>query len=245
VKLLFLGHSDSDGTRLPDPQDACSRVIERLLADHGIECQVVHRLLFAGPTAATFLEKQLASEEPDVVVIATSTYGVLIKMVSKRVRERFGVRAGDLAARAERFVARHPGPAGSKRAAVFAEARRVGRRVIGTSGDFSVAGLEDCYRDCFMAIARREDLHGIVVGGAAYTEAVWRVNPGAERLQSLMDTQFEAAAREHRLDWISHQALLGGPAHKLPYYQDDGVHTDARSHRLLAEAVVERILAKR
>ena len=186
----------------------------------------------------------MAAEEPDIVVIATSTYGVLIKMVSKRVRQRFGDRAGDLAARTERFVARHPGPAGSKRATAFAEARRVGRRIIGTTGDSSEDALAECYADCFLTIARREDLHGIVVGGAAYTDAVWRLNPGAEQAQARMDARFEASTREHRLDWISHQALLGGPARKLPYYQADGVHTDARSHRLLAEAIVAAVLAR-
>lgn len=244
MKLAFFGHSDSAGTRLANPEDACPRVIERLLATHGIDCEVRHRLLFAGPTAAAFLEREVAAEEPDVVVIATSTYGALIKMVSKRMRQRFGERAGDLAARTERFVSRHPGPPGSKRATAFAEARRVGRRLIGTTGDFSEDALADCYADCFLAVARREDVHGIVVGGAAYTDAVWRLNPGAEQAQARMDTRFAASARDHRLDWISHQALLGGPAHKLPYYEPDGVHTDARSHRLLAEAIVAAVLAR-
>ena len=89
-----------------------------------------------------------------------------------------------------------------------------------------------------------EDVQSIVIGGAAYTDAVWRVNPGSERKQDECDAQFRAMALEHRFEWVSHQELLGGPQNKLPFYQPDGVHTDERSNRLVAEALLPLLLRR-
>ena len=244
MKILVFGHSDSDGTHLPDPQDAWPWLLHRLLAEQEVDAEVVHKLLFAGPTAPLFVARQLGRESPDVAIVATSTFGVLAKLVSKRVRQRFGERAGRVAVSAERWVARHPGPAGSARANALVQARRVGRRVVGAAGDFSYAELIECYEECFRELAKHEQTHTIIIGGAAYTQAVWRLNPGSEALQAKSNVELKSAALEHRFDWISHEELLGGPANKLPFYQDDGVHTDEESNRLVAEALLPLVLAR-
>ena len=244
MKILVFGHSDSDGSKLASREDAWPWLVQRDLAERGVEAEVVHKLLFAGPTAVQFVERSLEKESPDVVVVATSTFNVLIQLVSRRVREVLGDRAGDFAMRTEQLVARHPGPSGSRRAVVLAEARKVGRKLVGTRGDFSVDELVSCYEQCFRAIAQQEDVHGIAIGGAAYTSTVWRMNPGAEAQQEVLNAGFHEAAIRHHLDWFSHETLLGGPKSKLPYYHKDGVHTDERSHRLVANPVVELVIAR-
>ena len=244
MKILVLGHSDSDGSHLPDASDAWPWLLQRLLADQRIAAEVVHKYLFAGPTAAEFVGRQLEKEQPEVVVVATSTFGVLVKSVSKRMRRRFGDRAGNLAGRAERLVARHPGPDGSLRAKALVQVRRVGRRVLGADGDFSYNELLQCYEDCFRAIAKHEETHAVIMGGAAYTKAVWRLNPGSERLQAASNIVLREAALAHRFDWFSHEELLGGLAGKARFYYDDGVHTHEESHRLVAEAVVPLVVAR-
>ena len=244
MKILVFGHSDSDGSHLPDAADAWPWLLKRLLAEREVEAEVVHRLLFAGPTAADFVDRQLDKEAPDMVAVATSTYGVLAKSVSKRMRRRFGDRAGDFAGKAERFVARHPGPAGSLRADVLVRARNAGRRVLGADGDFSYQELLQCYEDIFRAIAKQEQTHAVIIGGAAYTQAVWRLNPGSERLQAASNIVLKEMALGHRFDWLSHEELLGGPANKSPFYYDDGVHTHEESHRLVAAALLPLMLAK-
>ena len=102
------------------------------MPEAGVETEVVHRLLFAGPSAASFVERQLEKERPDFVVIALSTYGVVVQLVSNRLRERFGQPVASAAERFERFVSRHPARHGSNQERALTAIRRGGRRLIGT-----------------------------------------------------------------------------------------------------------------
>ena len=121
------------------------------LATTGIECEVVHKRLFAGPGAAAMLQRSGEREQPNVVVLSTSTFGVVTRLMSNRIRERWGERAGSLAKRAENFGREHRraisrnGPT----AAVFRRVGKVAGRIIGTSRTHSIENLVRCYDDSF------------------------------------------------------------------------------------------------
>jgi len=245
MKLLVLGHSDSDGTRLPNRDDAWPYVVaDRFRGATGRDMEVVHKLLFAGPSAAAYVQKQLDAEHPDAVVLATSTYGVVVQLVSNRVNERFGPRAARLAARGERLAQRATyrlGPTGSK---PLVSARRLTRRVIGTSPALSFQGLIESYADCMSVLARAEDVETIILGGAGYTRQHQQMNPRLNELQDRAAEEFRRMAERHHFGFVLHEELLGGREHKEGYYQPDGVHTTEASNRLVADAILPLFLER-
>ena len=242
LKILVFGHSDSDGSHLTNIDEAWPWLLARRLEDNRVTTSVVHKRLFASRTAVAFVERQLEAESPDVVIVATSTFPCLVRMVSKRVRQRFGSQAGELAGRVERFVARHPGPPGSARARGALRARVLGRRLLGTSGEYTFDDLVKSYQACFAAVARREHIQAIVIGGAAYAEAIWRLNPGSDVLETECSAALQRSALAHHFDWVSHEELLGGRRGKQSYYKADGCHTLAAAHTRLADAVIPLVL---
>jgi hypothetical protein len=245
MKLLVLGHSDSEGTRLPNRYDAWPYLVaERYREATNQPMDVVHKLLFAGPTAAAYVRKQLDAEQPNAVVVATSTYGVVIQLVSNRVNERFGPRAARLAARAERFAQQATYRLGPVASRPLVGARRLTRRIIGTSAALSFDGMIQSYEDCFAVLARAEDVETVILGGAGYTLQHARMNPRLNELQDRSTEEFRRMAGHHHFGFLSHEALLGGRQHKEPYYHPDGVHTGEESNRIVADALAPLLLQR-
>lgn len=241
----MLGHSDSDGSRVPNQRDGWPWLLQDLLTNSGVETEIVHRLLFAGPSAAGFVQVQLDRERPDVVVLGTSTYDVVLQLVSNRVRETFGLRAATVAGNLERFVARNAGPSGSSRRRLTSELRKAGRKIVGTRSSLSVAGLIDSYEACFNTLARAENVHTLILGGVGYSSEQTRLNPSWPVLQDQIQARLRAAAVGHHFEWLAHEELLGGRQAKEHYYYPDGVHTDERSQKVVADTLLPLILAKR
>ena len=243
MKLLVFGHSDSDGRHLDDPANAWPWVSQRMLAEKGVNLEVVHRSLYAGPTAASFVEKQLETHQPDVVVVATTTHNVVVRLVSSKVRARWGDHPARVAERAERWAARQSARDGRRGAAVMA-LRKGARRVLGTLSPMTPNEMVATYAACFDQLARVEDLHTIVGGGIGYIGEIRRLNPGIDAAQASLQRRFRELAEGHRFDWLSHEAVLGGPALKDQYYFPDGMHTDERSQKLFAEALLPLVLTR-
>lgn len=244
MKILVLGHSDSDGSRLANREDGWPWLLQRLLAQHDIEAEVVHRLLFAGPTASNYLGRQLVEHQPDVVFVATSGFGVVVQLASNRVRERFGNRAARLVVRGERAAARWSGQLGPRGNRWLRLARRTGRKALGTSPSLTFAELVESYRECFRVLARREQTHTIVFGGLGYGTELQRLNPRLNELQDRFHALILATASEYHFESVIHEEILGGRQGKLRYMQRDGVHSNEAAQRLAAEAVLPLVLAK-
>jgi lysophospholipase L1-like esterase len=244
MKILVLGHSDSDGSRLANRHDGWPWVLQSMLAEHQIEAEVVHRLLFAGPTASSYLERQLLEHEPDIVFVATSGYGVVVQLVSNRVRATFGNRAAGLVVRGERAAVRWSSELGPRGNRWLHIARRTGRKVLGTRPSLTFAELVESYRECFRLLARREQTHTIVFGGLGYGTELQRLNPRLNELQDRFHQLILATAAEYHFEWVIHEEILGGRQRKLRYLQRDGVHSNEAAQRLAAEAVLPLVLAK-
>lgn len=243
--MLVLGHSDSDGSRLRDREDGLTWVLQRRIREEtGTELETVHVALFAGPTALRFMDRQLEREQPDIVILGTSGYGVVVQLASNRVRERFGARAGDFVNRQEvrvAHLAERLGPRGKRALRV---PRQIARRVIGTRPAFSFEELIACYEDLFRALARREQVHTIILGGLGYGIELQRLNPRLNDLQDELHRRLKALADELHFDWTTHEGILGGRQAKLAYLQPDGVHSNEEGQRLAAEALLPLVLAR-
>lgn len=244
MKILVLGNSNSNGSRLADPRDSWPRLIERDLGGLGIETKVVDKLFIAGPTGAAFLDGLLERERPDVAIFPTSTFGIVVELVSYRVRERFGVRAATVVGRAERFVARRTPPPGGRGGRLILEARRAGRRLVGTRPALSVDAAMVHFDQCLMSLARAENTHTIVLGGPGYSRELERLNPNLRKLQDRCQAHFQESAQFHHFDWLSHEELLGGQDAKQQYFFSDGIHHNERSHLLVAGALLPLVLAR-
>jgi lysophospholipase L1-like esterase len=243
MKILVFGHSNSDGSMLPDANDGWPWVLRGLLAEAGVQCEVTHKKLFAGPNAAAMLQRTVEKEQPDVVILATSTFGVVVRLMSNRIRERWGERAGRLAQRMEQHNWRQRRRRNVIVARAYRPLRRTLRRIIGVSATHSVDKLATWYEDCFRTLAQFEDVQGIIITGVGYGPAVDRLNPGWQGPQDQVYARLKPAALSHRFAWVPHEELLGGPEAKLKYFQDDGVHTDAESHQVAAAALAPVILS--
>ncbi|MGE3074288.1 MAG: hypothetical protein AB7N24_13645 [Dehalococcoidia bacterium] len=244
MKLLVLGHSDSDGSMLPDPSNGWPWVIQRQLNALGHDVEITHRMLYAAPTASRFVERELARHSPDIVVVATSTHGVLFQLTSIRVREVLGERAGSMVARLERFVSTHNGDPESFRGKATLRARRVARKALRAKSDLTVEELIRIYSDCFDVLARAENTQTIILAGVGYTPWVEAQSPGFSGLQGRIAARLKALALEHHFDWLVHEELLGGPSGKMPYYLDDGVHTNEQSQQMVADAMLPLVAAR-
>ena len=244
MKILVFGHSDSDGSKLANPADAWPRVLQVQLSELGLEAQVAHRTLYASSSAPQFIERELTRQSPDVVVLATSTHGVLLRLASVRVREVLGVRAGSIVAHMERFISNHNGRPDSVRGKTTLRLRRAARAALRAKSDLSVEELIRIYGLCFDALARAENTQTIILGGAGYTPEVENESPGWSGLQSQIGERLRVMAVEHHFDWIVHEELLGGPQGKLPYYFPDGIHTGEQSQKIVAEALLPLITGR-
>ena len=238
LKLLVLGHSDSDGTKLSDPGDSWPRIVEReLWNSDGLAITLTHKVLFAGGNAIGFLERQLDGLKPDIVVVAPSSYGATFEAVSNRIEELLGKRAAALTRRIEAKAAWSPGS--SARGYRLSEGpKRTLRRLIGGRTAISAPALIASYREIFQRLAREEDVQLIGLGGAGYTAYHERNYPRMREIVDLFAAELAAAAREHHIDWLVHEDLMGGPGVKEAFYMPDGVHTNEAAQRLVAEAML-------
>jgi hypothetical protein len=244
VKVLVLGHSDCDGEALPDKETTWPCVLERSLRAKEIDATVIHKRLFAGPTAPGFLERQLQRENPDCVVLALSTYGVAVKLISNAVRERFGDRAATAVQKLEAVVSKTAQHAGGPGTVVLTGSRRAARRVLGAKPRLDLATLIQSYEECIRLLAQAENIHTIVFGGCGYGDQLRPLNPGMVDVQMTFDSAMEAATLEARCEWLSHAQLLGGAQGRLRYFLPDGVHTGVESQRMVAEAMEPLILKR-
>src|SRR5690606_668931 len=89
--------------------------------------------------------------------------------------------------------------------------RRAGRRVLGTRPALSPEGLVASYEDVMVTLARREEIQTVIGGGIGYIGEIRALNPGIDALQERLQARLRQAAEHHHFDWLSHEAVLGGP----------------------------------
>lgn len=238
MKILVLGHSDSDGSQLDDAADSWPRILERELAESlATEVTVVHRTLFAGPTAVGFLERLLEAERPDAVILATSSFGSVFRFVSVRAREVLGERAGAFVERIEVGARGLSHSDAGLRRRVAEYPRRAVRRALGAKAAASPAALLESYSEVMRRLAREEDVHVTIAGGVGFSRFHERMNPGMRGATQMFAARLEEMALRHQFDWVSHEEVLGGRTLKEAFYLPDGVHTTEAAQRMLADAI--------
>ena len=245
MKLLVLGHSDSDGSRLRHREDGLTWVLQRRVREEtGLDLETVHKSLFAGPTAVDFVERQLERENPDIIILGLSVYAVVVELASNRVRERFGDGAARFVSRQEVRVGALAERFGPRGQLALRAPRKAARALLGTRPAFSFEALVDCYIDLFHCLARLEQVHTIVFGGLGFGLELQRLNPRLNELSDAFHVRLKGLADELHFDWTRHEDILGGRQAKLAYMQPDGVHSNEEGQRLAAEALLPLVVAR-
>ncbi len=93
----------------------------------------------------------------------------------------------------------------------------------------------------FQRLAREENVQVIVVGSAGYSRFHERMNPQMLSTTERFRREHRTAAKEFHFDWVDFDELLGGRGAKERYFMADGVHTDERAQRLVADAIIPPI----
>ena len=241
LRMLVLGHSDSDGTRLADPADSWPQAVAREIP--GLSIELTHRILFPGRSAARFVENELAASTPDIAVVAVSSFSAAFEFVSNRLREVVGERAARAAIRLEHLAGDLSVSNQRLHGATIAP-RRAARRLLGTRPASTVESALQSYRDVFQRLARDESVHTIVLGGAGYALHHERMNPRMKSVTERFDAELRSAAEDHHFDWVSHAGVMGGRGAKERFIMSDGIHTDEAGQRLVADAVIPLIVRR-
>ncbi len=244
LRMLVLGHSDSDGSKLADAADSWPRlVVSGMPEAAGFSIELTHRILYPGRSATRFVQKELATTAPDIVIVGVSSFSAAFEFVSNRLREILGERPARVVLRLEA----HAGGWTSSRHRLHSASlapRRAARRLVGTRAASTVEATLQSYRDVFQRLAREENMQTIVLGGAGYSRHHQTMNRGMAAIIARFDMELGSAAEEHHFDWVSHTGVMGGHDAKERLYLADGVHTDETAQRLAAEAMLS-VIAQR
>ncbi|MGI8926431.1 MAG: GDSL-type esterase/lipase family protein [Tepidiformaceae bacterium] len=239
MRVLVFGHSDAEGSRLTNPDQAWPWILQRELPERAGEAvEVVHCGLYpTTPNAIGYIDARLHEHQPDVVLLNLSSHQFALHVVAGRVRELFGARASDWVLRRQRFldarVAR-TGPLGSRS---LYGVRRLTRAIIGTAPMVPYEVVVEAYAAVVRRLAREEGLHIVVVGGTRFSAMHQRLNKGLVDQIDRFKESIRTVVEEHRLNWVDNETVFGA-VDRATLYLADGIHRSELGHRLLADALL-------
>lgn len=243
MRVLVLGHSDSDGKMLPDRSLAWPRLLEHeLAARFENPSEVAHRrVLPLRSDVLQSVETTLRDLEPEVVILSLNPYGFAIQLVSLKIEQHFGPRAGRIYKRIEegfdrltreRFLL----------GGLNSVARRLGRRLLGVASLASYDAVVESYSAILHRLAREENLQVIVMGGSRLSDEIQRLNPGMVEKVDQFASELRQVTETHRLTWFNTEASVAG-RDRASLFFPDGVHRTPEAHRRLADMLLPVVAA--
>ncbi len=240
--LLVLGTSDSDGSQLQARELAWPWLIAAQMGSEEAPVEVVHKRFYAtAPGALPYLERQLANERPEIVILSITLYAFSVKTVANRLRHVAGNRVGDWAEQRFRWFDAKTGSRGrraergaSALARVNRTAHRVARSVIGTASEASAQQVLDAYTKAIERLAREEEIQVVVIGSFPFTEAIEARNPKAGPVRESFNRRISAVCRKHHVEWVDPEFISSLDVEAL---YSDSLHFTEAAHRLVAAEV--------
>lgn len=244
MRLLVLGHSETEGARLPSPIDGVCQILERELPPRmGEPVEVVFRRLFAnGPQAAAYVDRLLLELEPDYVLVHLASIGFAFEAIAIRFKSVLGTRGQRWCEALQRASERRAERLGGPALAGYMRLRRGLRKVVRPQPLYTPEATVEAYRAVFRRLAREEDAVITVIGGSHYHSRFQRIGP--EFLARIVRVKaiLRDAARDYRFAWVDHEALICAAGDPDAFYLPDGIHRTAPTHRLLADALMPVIV---
>ena len=245
MRLLILGASDSEGTLLPNFADSWREKLRLGLPPLiGEEVDVLHRRFYVhAPGTDAYVDRVLAKDRPDFVILGATGYAFTTSSVGNRLRRLLGERAGTWlerkSAKFDRATEKEEGTAAERinYSAHWIAGKLIGRDSLSGYGDV-LAG----YRRTIDRLARDEDLDVIVLGTTYNGPRVQRRLPQLRGLVDRFNAELRMLAESRRFGWLDRQAIISGLPDSTS--RPDQMHTGAEVHAAYAAALLPLVASR-
>jgi lysophospholipase L1-like esterase len=242
ASILVFGNSDSDGSALASQEIAWPWIVGKELR----EKDVVHKRFYAtAPGAVGYLNRQLAAESPDTIILSITLYAFSVKTVANRIRRVAGTGAGNWAERKFNWFdsktqqrSNSSAARSSARRKLNRAAHGLARRVIGTAPEASAQQVLDAYTAAIVRLAREEQSTVVVIGSLPFTEILERRNPKARSMQESFNRRIATVCRKHHVAWVDPEFLRDPDVESL---YSDSLHLTATAHGRVAGEVLRAV----
>lgn len=238
IRVLVFGQSNATGEHLADKSAAWPKLLGReLSARIGRPVAVDVRPIYVHNAAVErYLERELEKYQPDVVIMGTSAFAFAQRMVSNRIRRRWGDRPANWYLKLERRVddgTRHSNT-GSKANRL---ARRVLMRVVGAEPTATYDAVIEGTSTVLRRLARQE---------GTTTAVLLQMNPildgmkdpGTNALLARFDTEVRALAAQLHFPPIECRPALEAVPDQKALLFPDRLHYTAYGHRVIGDEVM-------
>ena len=239
MRVLVLGHSDTDGSRLAGRDESLAGIIESdLPALVGEPVEVTFRRIFPnGPQAGLYVDRVLAEEEPQYVVLALGSAAFALRTVALRLRH-LGSRPRRWCEAIQQASERGAHRLGRPGVAAYTLVQRGVRKVVGTETLYTPETTIEAYRAIFLRLAREEKTEVTVIGGSHYHTRHHRLDREFPLRIIRVKDIVRQAALDHYFTWVDWEEAVRAAGDPDDYYLPDGVHRSAAGHRVLADALL-------
>lgn len=241
--MLVFGQSNATGEHLADRSAAWPKLLATELSERfGRPVVVEVRPIYVHNAAVErYLERELEKYSPDVVIMGTSAFAFAQRMVSNRIRRRWGERPANWYLKLERRVddgTRHSN-AGSKANRV---ARRVLVKVVGAEPTASYDAVAEGTKTVLRRLARQE---GTTTAVLLQMNPILdgMKNPKTSALLARFDSEVRALATQLRFPAIECRPVLEAVADQKALLFPDRLHYTAYGHRVIADEVLRAFVA--
>ena len=240
MRISILGNSDTTGMFLAPGTSTWPVLLQECLRDTFPEPVEVDSWRFAPyrPRALQHALALVSAAEPDLVVVPLASYWCVFGTVRARVEQRFGARAAVFYARGERAISRHVEGGvrpGKPRATL---ARRLARRVVGTTTLMSLPEFVGVYGTLIRELALREEMQVLVLGDHHYNARTQRMLPRAGALIVEIERAIRPLVEERKLLWADLEHAISAGDRRDEMILSDGVHMSPEAHQRVAKALL-------
>lgn len=239
MRVLVFGHSDTDGSMLADRAESLPRIIESELPELlGEPVEVTFRRIFPNrPAAALYVDRVLAEDEPQYVILALGSAAFALRTVALRLRH-LGSRPQRWCDAVSRHSERHARRLGPPGVAAYTVVQRGVRKIVGTETLYTPESTIEAYRAIFLRLAREEKTEVAIVGGSHYHSRHYRLDREFPFRIIGVKEIVRQVALDHYFTWVDWEAVICAAGDPDEYYLPDGVHRSAAGHRVLADALL-------
>ncbi len=242
-RILVVGHSGTEGYGLDGRRQAWPGLLEDLLRDRELDCELVAVPLFpVGNKAISYAMGQVERHQPDIVILSLNAYPCAVSMVSARVQRKFGNRAHGAFLRLERrFERATTGPSGSSRERVNSLGRRLTRKVLGAEPIASLDEVAGVYAGIMKRLAQSEGVQVLALQEVPFSRRLRGRTPQAAVIARELHRRLEPIIHEHRFDLVRPEGFDSELADTG--WLADGIHLSAEGNVAYAATIASAILS--
>lgn len=208
-RVLVLGTSGILGTGLSGPDaKVWPEIVRERLAERLGPVELTRTLFYVhGRKPFAFLERELAAEDYDYIILQCVSVPATLRTVPNRVTNLFGKRAGAWTEAKVRAIDRQTQARGTVRDRANIVGHRIARRLIGTAAQIDPDTLIDRYRQAINRVAMVETATVAVIGTGFASKAARENNPQVVSINARFNQTLLQAVRQKHFHWVDSDAV--------------------------------------